>query len=189
MIVLRTFIESYIDLPDDDWKYISSFFKKRIIKKNELIISEGKICRHFHFLETGLVRHFILNDGNDTTTFFIPAPYCITSRLSFLNQSPTKENIQAIEKSVVWEISWKQYNNLMKLNSWSAFTRKILNEVQNITEERLFTNLTETAELRYQKLLTQQPQLINRIPLKHLASYLGIASQSLSRIRKKYAKG
>lgn len=186
MPALKTFIEHYIDLPENDWNYIASFFKKRSIKKNELLISEGKICRHFYFIEEGLFRNYIVNDGDDTTIFFIEAPYCITSRLSFLNQSPTKENIQALEKSVIWEITWKQYNELIKLNSWRFFTRKILNEVQNITEERLFANLTETAELRYTKLLKHQPELINRIPLKHLASYLGIAPQSLSRIRKKY---
>jgi len=186
MLMLKKFIENYVDIPLDEWDIISTLFKINTFNKNEIIVSEGKICRYFYFLEEGLVHHFINHNGNNTSKFFIPAPYCFTSRLSFLNQTVTSENIQAIEKCVVFQITWQQYYDLMELKSWNSFTRKILNEVQDITEERLFTNLTETAELTYKKMLIQNPGLLSRIPLKYLASYLGITSQSLSRIRKKY---
>lgn len=183
MQTLKKFIENYIDIPNGEWNTISDLFKRNVFDKNELIVSEGNICRYFYFLEEGLVHHFINHNGNNTTKFFIPAPYCFTSRLSFLNQTVTNENIQAIEKCVVFQITRQQYHDLMALKSWNTFTRKILNEVQDITQERLFTNLTETAELTYKNMLIQNPNLLSRIPLKCLASYLGITSQSLSRIR------
>jgi predicted house-cleaning noncanonical NTP pyrophosphatase (MazG superfamily) len=74
---------------------------------------------------------------------------------------------------------------LYRLKSWTDFARKIIQEVQFFTEEILEELQTETAELRYEKMLKNSPTLLQRIPLKHLASYLGIAPQSLSRIRKK----
>jgi hypothetical protein len=74
---------------------------------------------------------------------------------------------------------------LYRLKSWTDFARKIIQEVQFFTEEILEELQTETAELRYKKMLQNSPALLQRIPLKHLASYLGIAPQSLSRIRKK----
>ncbi len=85
----------------------------------------------------------------------------------------------------MWELSYAHNNELLKLDSWNSFGRKITQEVQFFTEEILEELQTETAEDRYFKLLNNQPSLVQRIPLKYLASYLGIAPQSLSRIRKK----
>ena len=119
------------------------------------------------------------------TKFFTIAPYCFTSQVSFNQEKPATENIQAIEKSVVWQLTLQQSNTLFELKSWSTFARKILQEVQFFTEEILEEIQTETAEFRYKKMIENDPQLANRIPLKYLASYFGIAPQSLSRIRKK----
>jgi hypothetical protein len=74
---------------------------------------------------------------------------------------------------------------LYRLKSWTEFARKIIQEVQFFTEEILEALQTETAEQRYEKMLKNNPMLLQSLPLKHLASYLGIAPQSLSRIRKK----
>ena len=74
---------------------------------------------------------------------------------------------------------------LFKLNSWSTFIRKLVQEVQHFTEEILGEIQNRTAEERYQDLLESGHIYLQKVPLKHLASYLGIAPQSLSRIRKK----
>ncbi len=76
---------------------------------------------------------------------------------------------------------------MYNLKSWTDFARKIIQEVQFFTEEILEELQTETAEFRYEKMLKNEPELLKRIPLNILASYLGIAPQSLSRIRKKLA--
>jgi CRP-like cAMP-binding protein len=171
----------------DDWEQIAQCFEKRVIEKDEILLEEGKVCRHLYFLESGLLRYFINKDGNDITKFFTIAPYCFTSQVSFNNEKPATENIQAIEKSVIWQITVQQTNELFELKSWNTFARKIIQEVQFFTEEILEDLQTETAEYRYEKMLKNNPTLVQRIPLKHLASFLGIAPQSLSRIRKKIA--
>jgi CRP-like cAMP-binding protein len=182
---LKQFIENYTLLPIDDWKQISNCFEKRIIKKDEIVLEEGKVCKHLYFVETGLLRFYINKDGNDVTKFFTEAPYLFTSQASFNSEKPATENIQAIEKCVVWQIGFKQANELFVLKSWADFARKITQEVQFFTEEILEELQTETAEVRYDKMLKNNPALLQRLPLKYLASYFGIAPQSLSRIRKK----
>jgi len=185
MKAFKKFIQNYTDLPDDEWKIISNAFERKEFQKNEMILEEGYVCRYFYFLEEGLIRFFLLNDGNDITKFFTVAPYCFTSNDSFRNQKPAVENIQALEKTFAWQITLKQANDLLELKSWNTFTRKFVHEVQSHTEVLLMESKTETAENRYLNLLKKYPYLIQKIPLKHLSTFLGIAPQSLSRIRKK----
>jgi CRP-like cAMP-binding protein len=183
----KQFIENYTTISDEDWKQIAACFEKRIVEKDALLLQEGKICRHLYFIEEGLLRYFITKDGNDITKFFTEAPYCFTSQVSFTTGKPATENIQAIEESIIWQTTLKQSNDLLELKSWNTFVRKLIQEVQYYTEAILQEIQTETAENRYKKMISTNPGLLQRIPLKYLASYFGIAPQSLSRIRKKMA--
>jgi CRP-like cAMP-binding protein len=186
MIALRNFIENYSKLPDSDWLIIQQAFVRREFAKNEMLVEEGQICKYFFFLEKGLVRCFInSDDGSDMTKFFTTAPYCFTSKNSFRKQIVADESIQALDDLVVWLITFKQANELLELKSWGEFVRKFLHEVQNHFEEALMETRTKTAEQRYYLLLEKYPDEVEKIQLKHLSSYLGIAPQSLSRIRKK----
>lgn len=151
-------------------------------------MEQGRICNNLYFLEQGLLRFFILKDGLEITKFFTIAPYFFTSQTSFNSRKPSSEYIQTIEKSIVWETSFEENQNLLKLPSWNNFARKITQEVQFFTEEILEELQTETAENRYSNMLRNQPELLQRIPLKYLASYLGVAPQSLSQIRKKIVR-
>ena len=185
MTGLREFMVSYAVVPEEEWQVIVDSFERNEFRKNELILMEGAVCRYFYFLEEGLVRFFVLNDGDEVTKFFTVAPYCFTSKDSFRNQLPARESIQALEKTVVWQTTLKQANELLELKSWNTFTRKFVHEVQNHVEELLMESKTRTAEDRYFRLLEKYPETIQKIPLKHLSTFLGIAPQSLSRIRKK----
>ena len=184
----KQFVENYTTVSIVEWEKIINCFEKKIVEKDEMILQQGKICKYLYFLETGLLRFFITKDGNEIIKFFTDAPYCFTSQYSFNNQIPATENIQAIETSIVWQISLAKSNELLTLKTWSNFAKKIIQEVQFLTEEILEDIQTETAEARYEKMLIHNPNLLSRLPLKYLASYLGIAPQSLSRIRKKIAK-
>ena len=181
----KKFITGYTDIPPEEWEIIKKSFERKEYSKDEQILEEGKICKYFYYLEQGLIRFYNLVDGNDTTKFFTYAPYCFTSKNSFRNQEPATESIQTLEKTVVWRINLQQANELLKLNSWNIFTRKFIHEVQSHTEELLMEIKTETAEERYIKLQKKYPELIQKIPLRHLSTFLWIAPQSLSRIRKR----
>jgi CRP-like cAMP-binding protein len=183
----RQFIENYTPISDKDWASIAACFQAKTLEKEEILLEEGKICRHLWFIERGLLHFFIQKNGENSTKFFTEAPYCFTSQASFNAQKPATESIQAIEKSVIYQAHYDQIQDLFELKSWTIFVRKLTQEVQFFTEEILEELQTETAENRYEKMLKNEPELLQRIPLKYLASYLGIAPQSLSRIRKKRA--
>lgn len=185
MNAFRLFIEKYTPISDEDWAQVARCFESRIINKGELLLCEGQVCRHLYFLESGLLRYFITRDGTAFTKFFTIAPYCFTSQVSFTSGKPATETIEALETSVIWQSTLQQTNALFALNSWSTFVRKLIQEVQFFTEELLQDMQAETAEHRYEQLLLANSELLQRVPLMHLASFLGIAPQSLSRIRKK----
>lgn len=182
---LKLFIEKYTSISDLEWKEIAACFELRTIEKDEILLKDGTVCKYLYFIESGLLRFFINKDGNEITKYFTDAPYFFTSQVSFTKELPSTENIQAIEKSVIWQASFDSTNKLLELQGWSTFVRLLLQEVQFYTDSILQEIQTETAEARYLKMIERNPKLFQRIPLKYLASYYGIAPQSLSRIRKK----
>lgn len=185
---LRNYITKYTPFSDADWAAIASKFSKIELPSDALVLEEGKICRYLYFLECGLLRYYILKDGAEVTKYFTEAPYCFTSQVSFTAQVPARESIQALEPSEIWQITLDDTNALLNLPSWSTFVRKLIQEVQYYTEVILQELQTETAEQRYWRMLHEQDPLLQRVPLKYLASYLGIAPQSLSHIRRKIAE-
>lgn len=180
----KEFLQAYVTLTEEDWNEIEDKITREVVDKDALILREGSVCRHLYFLETGLLRFFRLKDGEEITKFFTLEPYLFTSQKSFNDRTPAAESIQVIEQSIIWKITYEDANALLKLTSWNTFIRKIVQEVQYYTEQLLIDMQSETAEDRYKTMLQRSPQLVQRIPLKYLASYLGIAPQSLSRIRK-----
>jgi CRP-like cAMP-binding protein len=183
---LREFIERYIELTDPDWHTIEPLFERRECSRNEIVLEEGKVCRYFYFLEEGLIRFYRNLDGTDFTKTFTIVPYCFTSIISFRKQAASNEGIQALERTVVWRITHENYRKLEAINAWNIFIRKLLNEIQEFSESFYLDIRTLTAEDRYKKILAEYPdELIRKIPLKHLSSFLGIAPQSISRIRRK----
>lgn len=184
---IQAYIEQYTRLSQEDARLILSFFHEKKIAKEERLLKEGQVCRHLFFLEKGLLRYFVVKEGVEITKFFTDAPYMFTSQQSFTSVQPARENITAIEDSVIWQISLEDATALLTLSSWNTFVRKLVQEVQFYTEQLLEEMQTETAENRYCKLLSTNPEFVQRIPLKYLASYFGIAPQSLSRIRKNLA--
>ncbi len=183
----RKFIQSYVVVSDSDWEKIEAVLLRKEYLQGEILLREGQYCQKLYFLEDGFLRYFVYKkDGEEATKFFTIAPYCFTSQRSFTSNNPSTENIQALENSIVWEMDQSAAFDLLELKSWSEFIRKLIQEVQFYTEEILLELQNKTAEDRYIKMLTESSIILQKSPLKYVASYLGIAPQSLSRIRKKF---
>ncbi|MEO1259929.1 MAG: Crp/Fnr family transcriptional regulator [Bacteroidota bacterium] len=181
---IKLFIQKYVSLSEKDWLKIGPCFSKKTLSTESTLLQEGKICRHLYFLESGLLRYSFLNNGEEVTKFFTEPPYMFTSQQSLNFQTPARESIIAVEESTVWQMGRDDAFRLLELKPWSEFIRLLVQEVQYLTEEIMAEQKVETAENRYRKMLLENPAIIQKIPLKHLASFLGIAPQSLSRIRK-----
>lgn len=181
----RQFIQRYCSITNTEWIKVEGCLTRREITKGELLLREGEVCQQVYFLESGLLHYYINSDGTNLTKFFTVAPYCFTSQRSFNQRIPATENIAAIENAVVWQMSAEDAFRLRKSGGFGDFVAKLTQEVQFFTEQIIEELQTMTAEERYWKMMAEGDPLLSRVPQKILASYLGIAPQSLSRIRKK----
>lgn len=185
MHAIHEFMLRYAAVSNANWEQIEPYWKVFDVAAGEQVLAAGRICRHVWFLESGLLHYFIEKDGIPSTKFFTVAPYCFTSQRSFNQQIPATESIQAIEDSRIWAMTKRDADALFKIPAWANFVRGLTQEVQFFTEQILEELQNETAEERYRKMVGTGDPLLQRVPLKILASYLGIAPPSLSRIRKK----
>ena len=182
----RRYLVNYTNLSQEEWLKVEGCLELKIYKKGQLVLEEGKICRKLYFLESGFLRFFITKEGLEVTKYFTAPPYCFTSQRSFTNAIPTNDNIEALEQSTIWEMTKEDAFMLLNIPNWNTFVRKLVQEVQFYTEQILEELQNKTAEERYIEMIEEGNILLEKVPQKHLASYLGIAPQSLSRIRKKY---
>lgn len=160
-------------------------FKQVVFSKNEYLITEGKICRHLYFLEQGALRGFYNLDGKEITHWFAFENDFVTSFHSFITGEPAVENIQLLEGSILWSISKESLGSLLNQHHDIERLVRIAYEKYYIRlEERFVNGQFKTASERYQNLLLQTPHMIERVPLGHIASYLGISQETLSRIRR-----
>jgi len=179
------FIRLYQPLSPLTWEAIEADLTRQEYAPQDMILAEGQICQSLYFLESGLLRWYLLRQGEEVTKFFTEAPYAFTSQQSFTMALAAEESIQVLEPSVIWRLPKEAAFRLLRDPDWSEFVRKLVQEVQRATEDLLIELQTLTAEDRYRAMLQRGDSLLQRVPLKYLASYLGIAPQSLSRIRKR----
>lgn len=169
---------------------IALLFTEKVMDKNDLLLHEGQVANEYYFLETGFMRAFVHDtEGREVTTNFYAPGNVVVEPSSFFNRVPTQENIQALEVSTGWFITYEQLNHLFHAYpAFREFGRSILVRVLTGLKDRTLSMITETAEQRYQRLLLSNPAVFQQAPLKQIASYLGITDSSLSRIRKELTK-
>jgi CRP-like cAMP-binding protein len=179
-------IHQIVSLTTEEKRKIEGSFQIIELKKGDFWIEEGKICEHIAFLVSGKLRIFYNDDsGVENTCYFVTPNNFISSFTSFLTQTPTVENIIAIEDSTLFIISKKELevlsNEIIKIHIW----RRIVAENLFITMEKRISMLqSHSANERYEKMLKENPDIILSVPLQYTASFLGITPQHLSRLRK-----
>ncbi len=177
-----------------EYGYISSDAEKALQMKiqciaktkGSYIIKEGQIAPSFFVIERGLVRSFLKRDGQEITVWFGYENVPFASIASFFDNKPSLETIQCLEDCVFQYIDGKDLNELYKqYNEINTIGRKILEEYLKILDERSFSLQTQSAEDRYKALIQNEPEIIKRVPLGYIASYLGVSQETLSRVRRK----
>jgi CRP-like cAMP-binding protein len=155
-------------------------------KKGKLILKAGAVCSHVYFIRKGAIRGFTKEEGKDITTWITAENEMVTSITSFDLQVPALENIQAIENCDLLAMTFDDLQQLyIQLPEFNIVTRKLLERYYRDAEGRAFISRLTKAESKYIHFLRIHSHLSNRIPLKYIASYLGIAEETLSRVRKK----
>ena len=177
-------IKSYHSLGSAAMEDLNNRFEEKVLTKSEYLVTEGKTCRHLYFLQQGALRGFYNLEGKEITHWFAFENDFVTSFHSFITQQPSVENIQALEGSILWAISKDSLDELMSRHHEIEKVVRIAYENYYIRLEERFVNAHfATAAERYQNLLQRSPHFIERVPLGLIASYLGISSETLSRIR------
>lgn len=163
---------------------LTSICSELTINKNAELQSIGHTCKTIYFIVNGALRIYYIKDGNDITESFEFENNIVARVESLFSGQPSKKAIQAIEKTKIIAIPADQLFRLYDLYpDIERLFRKIFEDAHVKTINRLESIQFHTAEERYIKLLKENPKIIQRIPLKHIASFLGITPVSLSRIR------
>ena len=165
---------------------VSSKLLKEEFPKKHILLKSGQMENNLSFIETGIIRLYVEKTENDLTFAFAFGGGFVSGYDSFLTRTKSTYHIETLTKSTLWQLS---YNDLQEIYN----TTEIGNKIGRQASEELFLKkskrelslLNETAEQRYLKLFTEQPKLIQQIPLKYIASYIGVTPQALSRIRKR----
>lgn len=181
-----TTIASYIDLNRSEEESIRKLFKQKLFKKGDFFLAEGQVCKHVGFIVKGLARYYINHEGEDKTYAFAKENDFVCNNESFIPQSPTTKIIQALEDCEILQISYDDLQIFYKsVRGGERFGRLIIEQVFIQTLQDLSSFYTDSPEYRYEKFVQNHPDLQQRISQYHLASYVGVKPQSLSRIRKR----
>ena len=183
---MKEYLKSFGILTEGEIDSFEQLLVTKKIKKGEFFIQEGKISQEVAFIASGFFRSYYYNSNEEEVTYcFTFSNSFITAYSSFLSQTATSENIQALTDVELYSISRDKILQLEQSSTnWLKFFKLIAEQEYINLEKRIFMLQTESAEKRYQDLLTNHPQLLQLIPLHYLSSYLGITPRHLSRIRK-----
>jgi CRP/FNR family transcriptional regulator, anaerobic regulatory protein len=163
---------------------VSIFNKKIILKKGDFFSEQGQICKEIGFVVKGMCRHFYDTENDEITRWIVLENEFVNSLGSFITQTPSNENIQAIKPTEIVMASKKDWDNLLAENEFARllWTRNI-EQLYVGMETRVFNLIALGAEERYQWMLKHQPKFNSLVPDKYVASMLGIKPRHMSRIR------
>ena len=173
-------------LSDEDVEKIAAAHEKVMFEKGKIFLSESNIMNEYYILESGIARAFVLDyDNNEITTEFFSENDIVIVPASLFQRIASQESLQAITDCVMWKINFDQFQELFhNISGFSEWGRLWFTYQLFTVKKRSLDMIMETAKTRYLNLVKEKPQILQNVPLKQIASYLGVTDTSLSRIRK-----
>jgi len=188
--LLRTHIEKRVQLTDEEFEVISKFFIPKKLRKKQFLLHEGEVCKNIGFVNSGCLREYTIDSkGSEHIIQFAIEDWWISDPNSFLSGLPSTYNIDALENSEVLLLEKSAREKLLdSCPKMEKFFRILIEANFVATQRRITESLSTSAEERYLKFIKMYPKLIEQVSQNHIASYLGITPQSLSRIRKELSQ-
>ncbi len=187
--LLKTTIDAvvnsrYPDMAPEGRKLLEEILVRKELKKDEFLFNEGEICEQIVFVGKGMLRQFYYKNKKDITEHFSYEGCILISIESTLKHVPTHLMAQALEPAVVYMLPYERFMRLTAM-SWeiNLFYRKILEYSLIVSQVKADSWRFETARERYNQLMSTHPEVIKRAPLAHIASYLLMTPETLSRVR------
>lgn len=167
-----------------EWDKFKSLFKRKEIPAKTILLQEGEISKKAYLVEKGCVRSWFNNNGKDITFQFFFEGETVSSIESFRANQPSVFNLESIEPCIVRTISKKDFEFI--LNNSQVIKEEIEEHIfrRLLFYQKLFlSRIKDNPQKRYEELVKQRPEILQRVPQHYIASYLGITAVSLSRIR------
>jgi CRP-like cAMP-binding protein len=175
----------FVPFSHDELNDILSHFEKEYVQKNQVLIKEGQICNKLYFVEQGIGRSYYLKkDGKEVTQWFFGIDNFMSSADSFFHQSPSFYYLELLEDSILYSITKEKMDILLaKYHKMEKLIRLLSIEMFTKIVHKLNAVQFQTSKERYDYMLAEFPDISYRVPLGHIASYLGMTQETLSRIR------
>lgn len=181
--------DAVFPVSDEAKKYIKDKIELVQVSKGTLLVSAGQHCDHLYFVNKGVLRGYVKQENKDITTWITAENELVTSISSYYKQIPSIENIEALEDCILASIHRNDmqylYQHFPEVN---ALVRIILEKYYQDAEERAYISRLTDATAKYHRFINTKSNLLNRIPLKFIASYLGMTLETLSRIRSRLSQ-
>lgn len=179
-------LNNFLKINDKEATLFLSKLKRENIKANSILINENQKANKLYFIESGLLRTYFILEGKDVSTYFACDNQIITSYASFITQKPSFEYLETIEDSVLYSITYQSILELYSNNSNFQSLGKILAEQNYLCIiERTYYLQAMVAKEKYLYFITKyDKRIVLKVAQKHIASYLGITPETLSRVRK-----
>jgi len=183
------YISRTVSLTDEEAAIFSAAFKEVKIRKRQFIVQPNFVVKNRNYVLKGAFRAYVVDDsGQDSTIAFAIEDWWITDYNSYILQKPATMFVVALEDSIILEISYEKEQALKQENhKFETFFRIRAERTAAFMQQRIISNLTQSAEERYENFITKYPHIVQRVPQYALASYLGMTTEFLSRIRNKKA--
>lgn len=183
---IRNYLEKMEHMSDEDWQIFSSRLVRHQLPKKTVLLKTGETENYLSFIEKGMVRLFIPKSETDLTFGFVFENEFVSAYDSFLTRQASPYSIETLTPVTVWRLTYEDLQAVYRdTRTGNVLGRRISEELFLKKSKRELAFLNETAEQRYLRLFTDRPDLIRQIPLKFIASYIGITPQALSRIRRR----
>jgi len=185
MITLKAYLKQAFRLKQEELESVYSFFKPIKLKKNEIFLREGSRCNYIVFINEGIMRNYVIDEtGQEIVKYMTSDGDFNTVYKCFVNQEVCREYIQAVTNCDLSVINRADFFKLKEESkSFQNIVETLVLEGLTCKEQRLHSYLSDDAQKRYENLIIKQPKVVQFAPLRHIASYLGISRETLSRIR------
>ena len=184
LLIKKISLLSKLDV--DDSKLIKSLFHFEHYPKDEPIIRVGEFADKAYYIISGYMKYYKLLESGDDLIIHLYAPDNFAASLdSFFKEERSKEELTCITDCYLFSISRPDLEILFSTNEkWGTFGRKLMESFLIEKEERIIDQISLTAQQRYIKLIETHPGIVQNVPIKLIASFIGVKPESLSRIRK-----
>jgi CRP/FNR family transcriptional regulator, anaerobic regulatory protein len=183
---LINYISSFFSVGEKDIDLFFKAFKHSFFPKGSVLEKESSLVQKLYFINTGFIRTFSDEDGEEITTRLSGKGTFVTSFNSFISGDNSRETIKCVSDCELLYITKSTYKELTNESViWTSFCKQVYEREIEFNLQRNRDFLALTAKERYLKLFAEQPEIVQHIPIQYIASYIGIKPESLSRIRRK----